>query len=285
MKNYTVTLCVSASYDEVFNFLSDPETLPLWATSFSKSVRKTDSGWLIETSGGAELLFAIDADRASGCIEMLAGPSAETMESFPIRVYKADSGETVASFTMFKSQRPGMTDALFEMHYRTLVSEVGSLLPRFGGGNVSSGLPDDSKLCLGLVTDKLEATRDFYVGYFGFKAVFDSPSYVHLASESGGEQIGLMAASDDAGQVEFETGTRGNGLWLTLYVEDVDAEFERLRAEGLAFREQPADQPWGERTCVAVDPNGVLVYLSRQNGKMESSLKQFVRTAEVEPVG
>lgn len=277
MKNRTVTITVAASYSEVFSFLANPETLPLWAFSFSKSVRKEADGWKVETAQGGELAFAIDADRSSGCIEMLAGPAPELMESFPIRVYKADNGETAVSFTLFKSQRPGVSDALFERHYRTLVREVEGLRERFGGGEISSGLPEGGSMFIGLVTADLEASKRFYVSRFGFGLVFDSPGYVRLKRESGGEQIGLMAATKEAAQEEFECPASGCGLWLSLYVDDVDAEYERLRGEGLEFRERPTDQPWGERTCVAVDPNGVLIYLSCSNGKMDPSLAAFVR--------
>ncbi|MDQ8200340.1 VOC family protein [Pelagicoccus enzymogenes] len=284
MKNRTVTITVSASLDEVFSFLADPKTLPLWAVSFCQSVRKEDERWVVTTPLGGALAFAIDADRASGCIEMLAGPTLELMETFPIRVFKADNGQTVASFTMFKSQRPGMTDALFEMHYRGLVREVGSLVERFGGGEVSSGLPEESRLCVGIVSENLEATRAFYCGYFGFEAVFDAPFYLHLRGP-GGEQIGVMAAAADAEHREFEVATSGRGVWLSLSVEDVDAEHQRLEGEGLLFREAPTDQPWGERTCVAVDPNGVLIYLSSPNGRMDDSLKGFVKEPGAEVVG
>ncbi|EDY80393.1 glyoxalase family protein [Verrucomicrobiia bacterium DG1235] len=275
MKNRTVTITVSASVDEVFSFLANPEALPLWAVSFCKSIREEAGRWIVSTGQG-ELAFAIEADRASGCIDMLAGPTLETVESFPIRVFKADNGQTAASFTMFKSQRPDMTDTLFEMHYRGLVKEVGTLVERFGGGELSSGLPEASKLTVGLVSDDIGATRDFYVKHFGFQAVFDASCYVHLSREIGGEQIGLMAATAEAGQAEFESATTGQGVWISLEVEDVDAEYERLKGEGLVFRESPADQPWGERTCVTSDPNGVLIYVSQPNGKMDESLKQFV---------
>ncbi len=283
MKNRTVTITVSASVDEVFSFLANPETLPLWAVSFCKSIREEDGRWFVSTGQG-ELAFAIESDRSSGCIEMLAGSTLEVLESFPIRVFKADNGQTAASFTMFKSQRPDMTDTLFELHYRGLVREVGTLIERFGGGEMSSGLPDESRLYVSVVSDDVVATRDFYRGYFGFQAVFDAPFYAHLMGPNG-EQLGVMAASSEAGQKEFESSCSGGGLWLSMVVEDVDAEFARLKSEGLLFREEPADQPWGERTCVTIDPNGVLIYLSQKTGKMEESLKAFVREAGAELVG
>ena len=280
MKNRTVTITVAASYDEVFRFLANPENLPTWALSFCKSIRKESESWIVATPQGARLAFAIDADRSSGCIEMLAGPTLDTLESFPVRVYKADSGETVASFTMFKSSRPGFSDAMFEMHFRALVKEVGSLVARFDGGEVSSGQSDLSSSYFGLVTKNVAVCRNFYVDNFGFDAVFDSPRYVHLERDSGSERIGLMAASDQACQAEFETATNGTGIWITLRVDDVDLEFERLKSKGLSFREKPTDQPWGERTCVTADPNGVLVYLSQLTEKMDESLRKYVVKSE-----
>lgn len=283
MKNLTVTITVAASYDDVFSYLADPQTLPGWAYTFCKSISEKNGAWEVFTPQGATLAFAIEADRASGCIEMLAGPTLEQMESFPIRVYKADNGQTVASFTMFKSQRPGLTDAMFESHFRQLVKEVEGLLPRFGGGEVSSGLPTTNRISAGLVSADIAASRDFYVAHFGFKAVFDSPFYVHLVRGSGGEQLGLMAP-EDTGHAEFGDPTDGSGIWLMLEVDDVDAEYERLSQAGVAFRETPKDQPWGDRTAVLTDPNGVLIYLTKPNGKMDEQLQQFVISSEAELV-
>lgn len=276
MKNRTVTITVAASFEDVFSYLSNPETLPEWAYTFSKEVKPKEGAWEVTTPQGMALAFAIEADRASGCIDMMAGPTLEQMETFPIRVYKADSGETAASFTMYKSARPDLTDTMFEGHYRQLVKEVEGLIEQFGGGEISKGLPEGGKLLPGLIVAEMGATRDFYVSHFGFKAVFDGPCYVHLVRESSGDQLGLMAASAEAGQAEFETATTGAGLWFSLMVEDVDAEFERLKAEGVPVREEPKDQPWGERTSVFVDPNGVLIYVSQQTGKMDPSLQQYM---------
>lgn len=281
MKNRTVTITVSASLDEVFSFLSNPKRLPEWAYTFSKSVKPKEDEWEVTTPGGSTLALMVKADRSSGCIDLFAGPTLEQRERFPIRVYEAVSGKTSASFTMFKSARPGMTDDQFEAHYAQLVKEVEGLLERFGGGSISRGLPSGNRLMPGFVTSKLAETRDFYVERLGFKAVFDAPMYVHLVREQGGEQIGLMTFCEASEQPEFETQVNGAGLWLSLEVEDIDAEYERLLSEGVAFREQPKDQLWGERTAVVVDPNGVLVYLGQKTGKMDESLLQYMQDSEL----
>ena len=49
------------------------------------------------------------------------------------------------------------------------------------------------------------------------------------------------------------------GYWV--YVDDVDAVLEQLRANGAPVVAEPEDQPWGERVARARDPDGNLVYL------------------------
>ena len=49
------------------------------------------------------------------------------------------------------------------------------------------------------------------------------------------------------------------GNWV--YVEDVDAKLEELRASGAPVVAEPEDQPWGERVARTRVPNGNLVHL------------------------
>ncbi|HTE61011.1 MAG TPA: VOC family protein [Solirubrobacteraceae bacterium] len=49
------------------------------------------------------------------------------------------------------------------------------------------------------------------------------------------------------------------GYWV--YVDDVDAALEALRASGAPVVAEPVDQPWGERVAQTRDPEGNLVYL------------------------
>ncbi len=45
---------------------------------------------------------------------------------------------------------------------------------------------------------------------------------------------------------------------LAAGVEDVDAAYEALKAEGVTFLRPPTDQPWGLRTAHFADPEGNL---------------------------
>jgi uncharacterized glyoxalase superfamily protein PhnB len=107
---------------------------------------------------------------------------------------------------------------------------------------------------LGVVTDHLAASRDFYVQQLGFEPVFVSDWYIHL--KNGAVELGLMAATPEM------RAAPANGVWLSVGVADVDAEYARLKAAGAAIDAEPKDQPWGERSFFVRDPNGFGVNLS-----------------------
>ncbi len=50
-------------------------------------------------------------------------------------------------------------------------------------------------------------------------------------------------------------------LQMHFHVPDVDAEYERLKREGVKFDEAPNDKPWGWRHAYTRDPVGHTVEL------------------------
>jgi methylmalonyl-CoA/ethylmalonyl-CoA epimerase len=50
---------------------------------------------------------------------------------------------------------------------------------------------------------------------------------------------------------------------ISLLVDDVDATYAALTAQGIEFIDAPADQSWGARTVPLEDPDGNLVFLLR----------------------
>ena len=110
-----------------------------------------------------------------------------------------------------------------------------------------------------VTTPKLAETREYYTRHFGFEVAFDTDHYLGLrAGPRGSAEIGFMLPDADARAFE------GSGVTLGLEVEDVDREHARLRAAGLAIVQEPRDNPWGDRSMLVVDPNGVTVYLSHR---------------------
>lgn len=106
-------------------------------------------------------------------------------------------------------------------------------------------------------TTKLQESKDFYMKYFDFQLVYESDWYIELLPpDMFSAGISFTLPQRDIG--EF---FNGKGLILSFEVEDVDAEYERLQAAGLNIYQELQDKPWGERSFVIDDPNGIHVYI------------------------
>jgi hypothetical protein len=129
MKHHTVTVTFAAPADQVFAYLADVEKLPEWATEFARDLKLVDGRYKV-VNGLGELFFEIRADRDSGVIDMLAGPSENSLALFPSRVVPLAGGGSAFTFTMF--QAPGQPEEQFEGQYASLRREFGNLERRFG---------------------------------------------------------------------------------------------------------------------------------------------------------
>ena len=129
MNARSVTATFRAPREEVFTYLADIEHLPEWATEFARELKLVDGRHKV-VNGLGELFFEIRADRESGVIDMLAGPTVDELALFPTRVVGLPDGGSAFTFTMF--QGPGMPDELFESQHASLLRELGNLEQRFG---------------------------------------------------------------------------------------------------------------------------------------------------------
>ena len=131
MNSKTVTLILNAPKSEVFSFISNIENLPKWATEFCKELKKVGDKYKVISCNpdAGELFFNIRSDRATGVVDMFAGPTAEQMSIFPTRVVELSDKTSVYIFTMF--QMPGMSDELFNAQYNSLTKEFGNIRKRF----------------------------------------------------------------------------------------------------------------------------------------------------------
>lgn len=124
------SLLVSAAQADVFNFLSDMNNMPEWATEFCQSIEHTEDGWIVQTAHGA-LYSEVQADSETGVIDMRAGSTKEQMGLFPIRVMSVPGGLTLVTFTFM--QAPDLEDEVFAIQYQSLQIELEGLADRFGG--------------------------------------------------------------------------------------------------------------------------------------------------------
>jgi hypothetical protein len=124
MRSRTVTAVLPAARKQVFDYLSDVENLPEWATEFARELKREDGAYKVVNNLG-EFHFEIRADERTGVIDMLAGPTADELALFPTRAVELPDGTTAYTFTMF--QGPGMPDELFDSQYASLQREFDNI--------------------------------------------------------------------------------------------------------------------------------------------------------------
>ena len=129
MLTKTLVALLPAAREDVYSFLSNINNLPVWATEFCQSLKKEGGQYKVHTCTGHDLVFKIDADAASGRIDMFAGPTEEQMGMFPTRVVPLQKSLTAYIFTMF--QGPGMSEASFNQQAESLRREFDNIEKHF----------------------------------------------------------------------------------------------------------------------------------------------------------
>lgn len=106
----------------------------------------------------------------------------------------------------------------------------------------------------GFVTPKLQECRDFYAQHFGFETIYEGDWFVLL--KKGPYELGFLKP-EMPGQHQLFQPVFQQGAWLALEVDDVDAEYERLKQSNAPVLTEPKTEPWGDRHFVLKDPNGM----------------------------
>lgn len=107
----------------------------------------------------------------------------------------------------------------------------------------------------GIITTKIAETKAFYIDRLGFELVFENEFYVLLTGF--GDQISFLLPRHPTQAPIFQPAFAGHGIYLTVDVEDVDAEYARIKARGVPMEVDLRDEPWGDRHFAVLDPNGV----------------------------
>jgi uncharacterized glyoxalase superfamily protein PhnB len=97
-----------------------------------------------------------------------------------------------------------------------------------------------------------------------FQVVFEASWFVYLAA-AGDYAFGIaFMAPDHPSKPPGHETFNGNGVFLTVQVEDAAAEFERLKGGGLPIAYPLHDEPWGQRCFAVYDPSGAWVDVIQQ---------------------
>ncbi len=65
------------------------------------------------------------------------------------------------------------------------------------------------------------------------------------------------------------------GVTYNISVHDVDHEYEELLQRDAPITEEIANKPWGDRSFITTDPNGVRLYIYSDREPSEEFLSAF----------
>jgi hypothetical protein len=100
LKSRTVSVAINCDPATVYEFVSNPENLPKWAKMFSRSIKKSNGGWVVETpQGQANARFSRRND--FGILDHYVSPAPGVEVFVPMRVVPNGSGSEVI-FTVFQ---------------------------------------------------------------------------------------------------------------------------------------------------------------------------------------
>jgi catechol 2,3-dioxygenase-like lactoylglutathione lyase family enzyme len=114
-----------------------------------------------------------------------------------------------------------------------------------------------SRVVPNIASDKLDASRDFYVGLLGFQVAMDMGWIMTFVSPSNPTAQLSVVRQDATAPVVAQ---------ITVGVVDVDAVHAEALRRGLAIVHPLTDEPWGVRRFFVKDPNGVVLNVVSHRG-------------------
>jgi len=107
----------------------------------------------------------------------------------------------------------------------------------------------------GIITNKIPESKEFYTQKLDFTVKFENEWFVLL--ERGGRELAFMLPDLEFQNQIFRGEYSGAGLWLTVEVEDVKTEYERVKNLDVPIAVELRQEDWGETHFSVVDPNGI----------------------------
>lgn len=111
-----------------------------------------------------------------------------------------------------------------------------------------------------IITDDVDKLAAFYELVTGITPARPAPVFAEFRTETGVVAIGSTATVAMLGESAPRPGSN-NSVIIEFQVDDVDAEFARLRESLDEVVLEPTTMPWGNRSVLFRDPDGNVVNL------------------------
>ncbi len=113
------------------------------------------------------------------------------------------------------------------------------------------------KLNAGIITEKLEETKKFYTEILDFGITFENEFYLLMHTPDQSAEISFLLPNHPSQQPLFQSEFSGQGIYLTIEVENVDEIYNDMKNKNVEIRIEIRDEPWGDRHFAIQDPNGI----------------------------
>lgn len=114
---------------------------------------------------------------------------------------------------------------------------------------------------ISLNVDDPNASAEFAIRHFGFEEEMSSDGFVAIGRPDAGFRIAYLRTGLESFKPEAMRGHRADGLLVAFVVDDIDEQYDRIKAEGAPIATPIETEPWGERYFQVSDPNGVILQL------------------------
>ena len=113
------------------------------------------------------------------------------------------------------------------------------------------------KLNAGIITEKLQETKNFYTEVLDFEVRFENEFYLLLHTPDQSAEISFLQPNHPSQKPIFQSEFNGKGVYLTIEVENVDEVYKQLKNKGIEMEIEIRYEPWGDRHFAIKDPNGI----------------------------
>ncbi len=113
------------------------------------------------------------------------------------------------------------------------------------------------KLNAGIITEKIAESKKFYSENLGFGVTFENEFYLLMHTPGRQAELSFLLPNHPTQQPIFHRAFQGQGMYLTIETDDVDAIYNDLKSKGVEIKIELRDEPWGDRHFAIEDPNGI----------------------------
>lgn len=106
-----------------------------------------------------------------------------------------------------------------------------------------------------------EASAEFVRAHLGFTEDMSADGFVSLSRPDAAFNLVFLRTGLGTFKPAGHAGSARDGLLVAFVVDDIDAEYDRLRTEGVEIVTPIETEPWGERYFQMLDPNDIVFQL------------------------